>query len=103
MHPGFPGGSDYEESACSMGDLGSIPGLGRSLGEGNGYPLQYSCLEKSVGSQRAGHDWLTFSLSSTPSQRRTTDLHPQGQLGAVEISSQVGFMDLEKQWVNFFL
>ena len=39
---GFPGGSDGKESACNVGDLGSIPGLGRSLGEGIGYPLQYS-------------------------------------------------------------
>ena len=44
-HWGFPGGSDGKESVCSAGDLGSIPGLGRSLGEGNGYPLQYSCLD----------------------------------------------------------
>jgi len=42
---GFPGGSDGEESACNVGDLGSIPGLGRSSGEGNSHPLQYSCLE----------------------------------------------------------
>ena len=42
---GFPGGSDGKESACNAGDLGSIPGLGRSPGEGNGNPLQYSCLE----------------------------------------------------------
>ena len=42
---GFPGGSEVKASACSVGDLGSIPGLGRSPGEGNGNPLQYSCLE----------------------------------------------------------
>ena len=42
---GFPGGSDTKESACSAGDLGSIPGSGRSLGEGNGNPLQYSGME----------------------------------------------------------
>ena len=42
---GFPGGSDGKASACNVGDLGSIPGLGRSPGEGNGNPLQYSCLE----------------------------------------------------------
>ena len=42
---GFPGGLDGKESACNAGDLGSIPGSGRSPGEGNGYPLQYSCLE----------------------------------------------------------
>ena len=40
----FPGGSDGKESACSAGDLGSIPGLGRSPGEGNEYPPQYHCL-----------------------------------------------------------
>ena len=42
---GFPGGSDGKESACNAGDPGSIPGSGRSTGEGNGNPLQYSCLE----------------------------------------------------------
>ena len=42
---GFPGGSDGEESACNAEDLGSIPGLGRSSGEGNGNALQDSCLE----------------------------------------------------------
>ena len=42
---GFPGGLDGKESACSTGDLGSIPGLGRSPGEGNDNPHQYSCLE----------------------------------------------------------
>ena len=42
---GFPGGSDSKESACNEGDPGSIPGSGRSPGEGNGNPLQYSCLE----------------------------------------------------------
>ena len=41
----FPGGSDGKESACQAGDPGLIPRLGRLPGEGNGYPLQYSCLE----------------------------------------------------------
>ena len=41
---GFPGGSDSRESACNVRDLGLIPGLGRSPGEGNDDPLQYSCL-----------------------------------------------------------
>ena len=45
---GFPGDSDGKESACNAGDLGSIPGSGRYLGEWNGYPLQYSCLENST-------------------------------------------------------
>ena len=42
---GFPGGSEGKASACNAGDLGLIPGLGRFPGEGNGNPLQYSCLE----------------------------------------------------------
>ena len=42
------GGSNGKESACSTGDLGSIPGSGRSPGEGNGNPLQYSCLDNPV-------------------------------------------------------
>ena len=41
----FPGGSEGKASACNAGDLRSIPGSGRSTGEGNGNPLQYSCLE----------------------------------------------------------
>ena len=45
---GFSGASDSKESACSAGDLGSIPASGRSPGKGNGYPLQYSCLENSM-------------------------------------------------------
>ena len=45
---GFPGGSDSKESACSAGDPGLIPGSGRSPGEENGKPFQYSCLENSM-------------------------------------------------------
>ena len=45
---GFPGGPAGKESACNAGDLGSIPGLGQSTGEGKGYPLQYSGLENSM-------------------------------------------------------
>ena len=63
---GFPGDSDGKESACNAGDPGLVPGLGRSPGEGNGNPLQYSCLENPMdrgawqanspwGSQRVGH------------------------------------------------
>ena len=46
--PGFPGGSKSKESTCNVGDMGSIPGSGRSPGEGNGNPLQYSCLKNSM-------------------------------------------------------
>ena len=66
MPCGFPDGSEGKESACNAGDQGSTPGLGRSTGEGNGSPLQYSCPEnstdegpgrlQSMESQRVGHD-----------------------------------------------
>ena len=52
---GFPGGSDSKASACNVGDPGSIPGLGRSPGEGKGYPLQYSGLENSM-------DWIVHGV-----------------------------------------
>ena len=52
---GFPGGSAGKESTCNVGDLGSIPGLGRSPGEGKGYPLQYSCPENSM-------DWIVHGV-----------------------------------------
>ena len=45
---GFPGGSDSKEPAYNAGDMGSIPGSGRFPGEGNGNPLQYSCLENAM-------------------------------------------------------
>ena len=59
---GFPGGSDGKVSAHNEGDLGSVPQSGRSSGEGNGNPLQYSCLENSTDGlqstelKRVGHD-----------------------------------------------
>ena len=59
------GGSDGKESACTAGDLGSIPGSGRSPGEGNGNPLQYSCLENSMdrGSWQATELDMTEQLT----------------------------------------
>ena len=61
---GFSGGSDGKESACNAGDQGSIPGSGRCPGEGNGYPLQYSCLENSM----ARGAWQATVLGVTESQ-----------------------------------
>ena len=71
---GFSGGSDGKASACNSGNPGSIPRSGRSPGEGNGNPLQYSCLEKS---QRVGHDWATslkylWALWSAQLRNRST-------------------------------
>ena len=53
----FSGGSMVKNPPANAGDLGSIPGLGRSPGEGNGYPLQYSCLENFMD---RGAWWATF-------------------------------------------
>ena len=62
---GFPGGSDGKESACNAGDLGSIPGLGRSPAEGNAYPLQYSCLGNSMDRGASGSRVLSVTKSQT--------------------------------------
>ena len=69
----FPRSSGSKESACNAGDLGSIPGSGKSPGEGNGNPLQYSCLENPMdrgawwatvhGVARIGHDLVSKSPS----------------------------------------
>ena len=59
---GFPDGSNGKESACNVGDLGSIPGLGRYPGGGNGNPLQYPCLENSMD---RGTQWGTVHGSQT--------------------------------------
>ena len=68
---GFPGGSHGKESAYNVGDPGSIPGSGRSPGEGNGKTLQYSCLEKPMD---RGASWATV-LGVTESDR-TEQLTP---------------------------
>ena len=56
LERGFPGGPDGKESACNAGDLGLIPGSGRFPREGNGYPLQYSCLENPMNSVKRQKD-----------------------------------------------
>ena len=56
MFWGFPGGSEGKASACNAGNWGSIPGSGRAPGEGNGNPLQYSCLENP---RQRGAWWAT--------------------------------------------
>ena len=69
---GFPCGSAGKESACNVGDLDSIPGLGRSPGEGKGYTLQCSGLENSVvcivHGHRVRHDWATFTFRAECAQ-----------------------------------
>ena len=78
----LPCSSNSKEAACDAGDLGSIPGSGRSSGEGNGNPLQYSCLEnpwieepgglQSVRLQRVRHNWAN---STTPTNNPTTHIY----------------------------
>ena len=62
-----PGGSEVKASACNAGDLGSIPGLGRSPGEGNGNPHQYSCLENPMD---GGAWWATIVHGVAKSRTR---------------------------------
>ena len=66
----FPGGSDNKESACNVGDLGSIPGLGRSPGEGNGNPLQY-CLDNCMDREA----WQAAVHGVAKSLTRSSDFH----------------------------
>ena len=65
---GFPGGSEVKASACNAGDLGSIPGSERAPGEGNGNPLQYSCLENPMD----GGAWWATVHGITKSQTRVS-------------------------------
>ena len=67
---GFPHSSDGKESTCNAGDLGSIPGLGRSPGEGKSYPLQYSVLENSM-------DYIVHGVAKSWTQMSLNALLPQ--------------------------
>ena len=66
---GFPGGSEVKASGCNAGDLGSIPGWGRSPREGNGNPLQYYCLENPMG----GGTWWATVHGVAKSQTRLSN------------------------------
>ena len=114
FHPdsqGFPDSSVGKESGYNAGDPGSIPGLGRSAGEGKGYPLRYSHLENSTDyspweSQSVGHDWAHFThhpkmilpanvlptFASSSSQPRAT-------MGLVSVSTALPFLNIS----NFIL
>ena len=69
---GFPGGLDGKASACSAGDLGSIPELGRSPGKGKGYPLQYSGLENSI-------DWIVHGVAKNRTRLSNFQSHFQAE------------------------
>ena len=107
----FPGGSDSKASAYNAGDPGSIPGLGRSSGEGNGKPLQYSCLEntmegehgrlQSMESQRVGHDWatlLTYHLYEFPRIGKFIEIENR-----VVVESRIGAGTGQEKWWNVCL
>ena len=69
---GFPGGSDGDEAACDAGDPGSVPGSGRHPGEGDGYPLQDSCLENSMD---RGAWWATVhEVTKSPTRLKRLSL-----------------------------
>ena len=80
---GFPGSSAGKESACNAGDTGSIPGFGRSPGEGKGYPLQYSGLENCIdyspcgckGSDKTEQISIHFHLSQHHFLKRLSFIH----------------------------
>ena len=90
LFEGFPCGSAGKEFPYSAGDLGSIPGLGRSPGDGKGYPLQYSGLENSMDCIVHGvtkswtrlSDSVTFYLKCfSMTERKRKDMSPQGASG----------------------
>ena len=71
---GFPGSSDSKESTCNVGDLGLIPGLGRSPGGGHGNPLQYSCLENPHG-QRSLVGYSPWGHKESDTTERLSTAH----------------------------
>ena len=74
---GFPGGSEVKASACNVGNLGSIPVSGRSPGEGNGNPLQYSCLKNPMD---GGAWWATIHPWGRKESDTTEQLHFPSQI-----------------------
>ena len=96
---GFPGGSAGKESACNVGDLGLTPGLGRSPGEGKGYPLQYSGLENSMDCMvhEVSKSWTQLSVTS----RFVIDFLPRSKCLLTSSSPQP--FSILVPWPPFFL
>ena len=85
---GFSGGSEVKATACNAGDQGLIPGLGRSPGEGNGNPLQYSCLE---GESHGGRSLVGYSPRGHKESHTTEGLHFHF-LSIVTLITEEGFL-----------
>ena len=98
----FPGGSDDKESACDVGDLGSIPGLGRSHGEGKGCPLQHSCLENPLDRG----NWWAIVHGVVKSWTRLSDWHFQTPLRPLQTEESAedacGMYTPPPEWVHLF-
>ena len=107
----FPGGSAGKESACNAGALGSIPGLGRSPGEGHGYPLQYSGLENSMDciipgvskslwqqiqkTQQWPQDWKRSVFIPIPKKRNAKECSNYHTIALISYASKVLFNILQ--------
>ena len=95
---GFPNSSAGKESACNVGDLGSIPGLGRSPGEGKGYPLQYSGLENSM-------DCIVYGVAESDTTERLSLTHSTLYYRAFPMTQQVknppAMQETQEMWVCF--
>ena len=94
---GFPGGSDSKESTCSVGDLGSTPGLGRSPGGGHGNPLQYSCLKNPHGQRSLAGVVHGISESNTMTEWLSMHTHTQW----VDIFGLLRFLLYHKVCLSF--
>ena len=88
MERGFPGGSVSKESTCNAENQGSVPGLGRSPGEGNGYTLQYSCLENPVD---RGARWATAHGDAVSDMIDTHSETEGGSCGAEPFTHGIWF------------
>ena len=96
---GFPCGSAGKESACNEGDWGLTPGLGRSLGKGKGYPLQFSGLKNSIGKKKKWNSIDCIVLRITKGRTRLSDFHFHGYV-VILIHD---FKAQENKEVNIFL
>ena len=88
----FPGGSDGKESTSNGGDLGSVPGLGRSSGEGHGNPFQYSCLENPYG-QRSLEGYSPWGCKESDTTERLSTAKRSTALPCI-VQKQGTFLNL---------